>query len=75
MTKPKHSKRHAKKPIKHHVIAEVYPENVPSIEDDISLPSVPAKTIAELNAQDSREPVVIVAVPKSAWQKFLDLFN
>jgi hypothetical protein len=54
---PKRNKKHpkSKKPVKHHVIAEIAPT------------AIPARVF-------TKEPVVVVALPKSAWQKFLDVF-
>jgi hypothetical protein len=58
---PKRGTKKPKKPVKHHVVAEFH-EPLANPEE-LAHAVIPAFT---------EEPVVVVALPKSAWQKFLD---
>jgi hypothetical protein len=63
MPKPKR-KKHPKKPVKHHVIAEIAPPlNDESLPESLPVPKQELLSVAE------GETLIVVAVPKTWWQK------
>lgn len=72
MTQRQRVKKHH--PVKHHVIAEIKPPIAEALP--LSIP-IEAEHIAPLadESGDVHDTVIIVAVPKSAWQKFLDFWK